>query len=91
MARRAISMITSPRVQCIFILYIQGFWAFAHLPPMLYFVSLMSVCILYIVKEVALFCGARLINGCGTERALKLYRPAGRKLHACSLHRNWNY
>ena len=38
----------------------------------------MQVCIVYVVKKVVSFWGAWSINGRG-ERALKLYRPAGRK------------
>ena len=53
MARRAIPMIAFPRVRCMFIY-------------MLYIlVSLMRVCVVYVVKEVASFQGARSINGCG--------------------------
>ena len=47
MARRAIPMIASPRVRTIYIYM---------------FVSLMRVCVVYVVKEVASFWGARSIN-----------------------------
>ena len=39
------------------------------------------VCVVYVVKEVASFWGARFFKGRGTiEHALKLYRPAERYL-----------
>ena len=52
MARRAIPMIAFPRVRCMFIIiYI--------------LVSLTRVCVVYVVKEVTSFGGARSINGRG--------------------------
>ena len=50
MARRAIPMIAFPRVRTIYIYIL---------------VSLMRVCVVYVVKEVASFPGARSINGRG--------------------------
>ena len=72
-------MIAFPRVRCMFI-YIYIYML----------VSPTRVCVVYVVKEVTSFPGARSINGCGAkkERAIKLYTSAERKL--CSLRRNWN-
>ena len=53
------------------------------------FVSHMRVCVVYIVKEVASFWGARSINGRGALDLYNLVRPAGRKL-LVALCRNWN-
>ena len=53
MARRAIPMIAFPRVRCMFI-YIYNI-----------LVSLARLCVVYVVKEVASFPGARSINGRG--------------------------
>ena len=64
MARRAIPMIAFPRVRSMFIYIFM-------------FVSLTQVCIVYVVKEVTSFRGAR--SGI-IERALELYRAAERKL-----------
>ena len=55
MARRAIPMIAFPRVRTIYI-YIYIYM----------FVSLARVCVVYVVKEVTSFPGARSINGRGT-------------------------
>ena len=53
MARRAILMIAFPWVRCMFIYIIYMF------------VSLKRVCVVYEVKEVMTFPGARSINGRG--------------------------
>ena len=52
MAHRAIPMIAFPRVQTVYIIFI-----FIFLCP------LARVCVVYVVKEVASFPGARSING----------------------------
>ena len=52
MAHRAIPMIPFHEVECIYILYL--------------FVSQMRLCIIYVVKEVALFQEAQSINQHGT-------------------------
>ena len=53
MARRAIPMIAFPRVRCMFI------YIYIFLCP------LTRVCVVYVVKEVTSFQGARSINGRG--------------------------
>ena len=58
MARRAIPMIAFPRVRCMFI-YIVYIYIYI-------LVSLIRVCVVYVVKEVASFPGARSINGRGS-------------------------
>ena len=55
MARRAIPMIAFPRVRCMFI--------YNYIIYIL--VSLARLCVVYVVKEVASFPGARSINGRG--------------------------
>ena len=54
MARRAIPMIAFPRVRTIYI-YIYIYM----------FVSLTRVCVVYVLKEITSFRGARSINGRG--------------------------
>ena len=54
MARRAIPMIAFPRVRCMFI------YIYIYI-----LVSLARLCVVYVVKEVASFPGARSINGRG--------------------------
>ena len=55
MARRAIPMIAFPRVRTIYI----------YIFFLNFLVSLTRVCVVYVVKEVASFPGARSINGRG--------------------------
>ena len=57
MARRAIPMIAFPRVRCMFI-YIYIYIYIFNRP-------LTRVCVVYVVKEVTSFRGARSINGRG--------------------------
>ena len=59
MARRAIPMIAFPRVRCMFILYI-----YICLSPT-------RVCVVYVVKEVTSFSGARSINGLGENKNVR--------------------
>ena len=47
-------------------------------------VSLARVCVVYVVKEVASFQGLGQLMGVGViERALEVYRQAGRKKENC--------
>ena len=73
MARRAIPMIAFPRVRCMFIF---------NRP-------LTRVCVVYVVKEVTSFRGARSINGRGAKRTRALALQTSRK-KLCSIRRNWN-
>ena len=67
MAHRAIPIIAFHGVESIYI-YIYIYM----------FVSLARLCIVYVVKEVASFLGARSINGVARKRNTGLrYRPAG--------------
>ena len=54
------------------------------------FVSLMQVCIVYVVKEVASVRGARSINGAVCNITCAQAIQTSRKKAACSLDRNWN-